>query len=87
MCNNIMNKSDVTCQNTLRCLDQYMFRRLRLWKSQDHEVVKLDKYVQRMETEKQLGPWRGPGKWNYYVFALMVLYYSYGQIINWNFNP
>ena len=43
--------------NTLSCLDQYMCSRMRLWNSQDPEMVYLNKHVQRTETMKQSGPW------------------------------
>ena len=33
-----LNKSDIKCQNTLGCLDQYTCRGLRLWNSLDYEV-------------------------------------------------
>ena len=40
------------------------------WSSLSTEV---DKYVQRMETKKQSGPWSGLGKWNY-LMPIMYLY-------------
>ena len=33
------DKSNVKCRNTIGYLDKYMCRRLRLWNSQDREVV------------------------------------------------
>ena len=36
---NISNKSDVECQNTPGCLDQYICRGLRLWSSRDLKAV------------------------------------------------
>ena len=35
---------------------------LRLWNSLDREVVQVDKYVPKMETEKQSVPWSGLGE-------------------------
>ena len=33
------DKTDVNCQNTLGCLDQYIRRELRPWNSREHETV------------------------------------------------
>ena len=58
----IIYKSDIKCQSTLGCLDQYTVpnniknskcRGLRLWNSQDNEAVQANKYVQRVVTVKQ----------------------------------
>ena len=42
-CEFSLNKSNVTRQNTIGCLDQYMCRGLRLWNSQGCEVVLADR--------------------------------------------
>ena len=57
----ILNKSDVKYRNTLVCLDQYMCKVLRLWNSRDCETVYVYKYLQKMETLKQSGPWSSLG--------------------------
>ena len=43
-------------------------------------------YVQRVETVKQSGPWICLGKWNSLVLIMHDVYYSSGQMINWNRN-
>ena len=52
---NRKDKSDVKCQNTLGCLDQYACNVMRLWNSRVY------KYAQRMETMKQSGLWSSLG--------------------------
>ena len=70
------NKNDIKCQNTLGCLVQIMRKRLRLWNNWDLEAVWICKYMQRMETVKQLGPWSSLGSHGYYVFTLVVWAFS-----------
>ena len=55
----MLNKSNVKNWNTLGYLDQNVCRGLRLWNSWDREAVYADKYIQRMEAGKHLGPWIG----------------------------
>ena len=65
------------CWNTLGCLDQYMCRGLRLWNRQDRDAVYVVKYMQRMETLEQSGPWSGWGKLSphgYYVLSLVYVF-------------
>ena len=57
----ILNKSDVKYRNTLVYLDQYMCKVLRLWNSQGCETVYVYKYLLKMETLKQSGPWSSLG--------------------------
>ena len=74
-------KSDVTRRNTLGYLYQYMCRGLRLWDSWDHEAVQVDMYVQMMETEKQSGPWSGPGKCNTLMPIMYLLLWLYITLV------
>ena len=54
-------KSDVKHRYSLGCLDQYPCNVLRLWNRQDCEPVWVYKYMQRMETVKESGPWSSLG--------------------------
>ena len=49
------NNKYVKHRNNLGCLNQYVYRGLRLWDSRDHEAVSENKYMQRMENMKQSG--------------------------------
>ena len=61
-------KSNVICRNTPGCLDQYTSRGLRMWNSQDCEAVLADKWMQRMETVKQLAPLSNLGKFSPFLW-------------------
>ena len=47
---------------------------MRLWNSKDRETTWAYKYMQRMESTKQSGPWSSLGNHGYYVFLQWFIY-------------
>ena len=55
-----------------------MCKGLRQWNSQDHEAVKLDKHMQRMEIMKRSWLWIGIGGWSLLIIDdnIAVMYHE-----------
>ena len=80
-----LDKNDIKRRNTLGCLDQYKCKVLRLWNSQDHETVLVYKYMQRMETMKQLGLWSSLGTHGSLVVIWWLCISSSGEVRKFDF--